>query len=145
MKKVKSTYLLSIFAMILFIIMSCSQSSETQTEVQAYLDNYNKQYQKYAYLWNEGEWALNTKIVEGDTIISKNAQDAQAQYAMFTGSKENIEKSTMYLQSKDELTELQIRQLKRILYLAASNPETAGDIVKEKIEADTKQTELLYG
>jgi peptidyl-dipeptidase A len=94
---------------------------------------------------NQGEWALNTKIVEGDTVTSKNAQEAQSRYAKFTGSKENIEKATMYLESKDELTELQVRQLNRILYLAASNPETVGDIVKEKIKADTKQTELLYG
>ncbi|MCH7516770.1 MAG: M2 family metallopeptidase, partial [Bacteroidetes bacterium] len=43
------------------------------------------------------------------------------------------------------LTDLQIRQLKRVLYLAANNPETASEIVKEKIEADTKQTQLLYG
>jgi peptidyl-dipeptidase A len=40
---------------------------------------------------------------------------------------------------------LQVRQLKRILYLAASNPATVSDLVKEKIKADTKQTELLYG
>jgi len=131
--------------LILLIIVGCADKSNIMKDVKVFLANYNQEYQKYAYVWNEGEWALNTKIVKGDTITSKNARDAQAQYAKFTGSKVNIEKATMYLQSKDELTELQIRQLKRILYLAASNPETAGDIVKEKIEADIKQTELLYG
>jgi len=129
--------------LILLIIVGCADKSNIMKDVKVFLANYNQEYQKYAYVWNEGEWALNTKIVKGDTITSKNARDAQAQYAKFTGSKVNIEKATMYLQSKDELTELQIRQLKRILYLAASNPETAGDIVKEKIEADIKQTELL--
>jgi peptidyl-dipeptidase A len=131
--------------LLLLIIIGCSSESQTQKEVQAFLDNYNKEYQKYGFMWNQGEWALNTKIVEGDTVTSKNAQEAQSRYAKFTGSKENIEKATMYLESKDELTELQVRQLNRILYLAASNPETVGDIVKEKIKADTKQTELLYG
>jgi peptidyl-dipeptidase A len=131
--------------LLLLIVIGCSSESKIQKEVQAFLDNYNKEYQKYGFGWNEGEWALNTKIVEGDTITSKNAQEAQSRYAKYTGSKENIEKATMYLKSKDELTELQVRQLKRILYLAASNPETAGEIVKEKIKADTKQTELLYG
>jgi len=130
---------------ILLTIISCSNNSDLQNEVQVYLDDYNKQYKQLGYEWNKGEWALNTKIVEGDTITSKNAQDAQAKYAQFTGSRENIEKATQYLKLKNELTDLQIRQLKRVLYLAASNPETASDIVKEKIEADTKQTKLLYG
>jgi len=131
--------------LLLLIAIGCSNESKNQKDVQAFLENYNKEYQKYGFGWNEGEWALNTKIVEGDTITSKNARDAQTKYAKFTGSKKNIEKATIYLQSKDELTDLQTRQLNRVLYLAASNPETAGDIVKEKIEADTKQTELLYG
>ncbi|UCH66519.1 MAG: M2 family metallopeptidase [Ignavibacterium sp.] len=137
---------LKIFIGLLLIIsVGCSQESKIQKDVEGFLDNYNKEYQKYGFEWNEGEWALNTKIVEGDTITSKNAQEAQSRYAKFTGSKENIEKATIYLNSKNELTELQVRQLNRVLYLAASNPETAGEIVKEKIKADTKQTELLYG
>ena len=146
MKEIICTVPTSIFTLMLFIIISCSQKSDNiQKEVQAYLDNYNKQYQKYIYLWNQGEWALNTKIVEGDTIASKNAQDAQTQYTKFIGSEENIKKATEYLKIKDRLTDVQTRQLNRILYLAGSNPATAGDIVKEKIEADIKQTELLYG
>jgi peptidyl-dipeptidase A len=116
-----------------------------QNEVQSYLDSYNKEFQKYLYAWSEGEWALNTKIVEGDTITSKIAEDAAEQYAIFTGSRENIEKATGYLQQKNDLTELQVKQLKRILYLAANNPQTASEIVKEKIMADTEQTEKLYG
>jgi len=137
--------LIIIIGLLLIIGIGCADKANVQKEVQTFLDNYNQEYQKLAFIWNEGEWALNTKIVEGDTITSKNAQGAQAKYAKFTGSKVNIEKATVYLKSKNELTELQIRQLNRILYLTASNPETAGKIVKEKIEADIKQTELLYG
>jgi peptidyl-dipeptidase A len=134
-----------IMSLILISLIGCSNMSRIQNEVQSYLDNYNKEYQKYIYEWNKGEWALNTYIVEGDTVTSKNAEEAQEQFAKFTGSKENIEKATQYLQQKDKLTDLQVRQLKRILYLAASNPATVSDLVKEKIKADTKQTELLYG
>ena len=131
--------------LLLLLLIGCSNSSNIQKEVQSYLDNYNKEYQKYAYEWNKGEWSLNTHIVEGDTITVKQAQDAQQQYANFTGSKENIEKATEFLKQKDKLTDLQIRQLERILYLAASNPQTVSELVKEKIAADTKQTEMLYG
>jgi len=132
-------------SLILISFLSCSDSSNFQNEVQSYLDDYNKEFQKHLYEWNKGEWALNTHIVDGDTVTSKNAEEAQEQYAKFTGSKENIEKATEYLKQKDNLTDLQIRQLNRILYMAASNPQTVSEIVKEKIIADTKQTELLYG
>jgi len=134
-----------ILLLILLTFFGCSKSSDLQKEVQSYLDNYNKEYQKYSYEWNKGEWALNTHIVEGDTVTVKKAQEAQEQYAKFTGSKENIEKATEYLKQKEELTDLQIRQLNRILYLAASNPQTVSELVKEKIIASTTQTELLFG
>ena len=129
----------------LLLLMSCAKTDQPEQEVQAYLDEYNKIYQELLYKWNEGEWKLNTKIVEGDTMTVKLAQNEQEEYARFTGSTENIEKATMYLEQKEQLTDLQIRQLTRILYLAANNPETASDLVKEKIKAGTKQTEILYG
>jgi len=140
MKALKRAFFIS-----LLVFISCSQKSDLQKEVQVYLDAYNKEFQKHLYEWNKGEWALNTRIVEGDTMTSKIAQDAQQQYANFVGSKENIETATTFLETKDDLTDLQVRQLNRILFLAGSNPATAGGIVKEKIEADTKQVELLYG
>jgi len=131
--------------LLLPLLMSCAKTDQPEQEVQAYLDEYNKTYQELLYKWNEGEWKLNTKIVEGDTMTVKLAQNEQEEYARFTGSTENIEKATMYLEQKEQLTDLQIRQLTRILYLAASNPETASELVKEKIKAGTKQTEILYG
>ena len=130
---------------LMLVFISCSQKSDLQKEVQAYLDSYNKEFQKHLYEWNKGEWSLNTRIVEGDSITGKIAQDAQRQYANFVGIKENIETATKFLKTKDDLTDLQVRQLNRILFLAGSNPEIAGKIVQDKIEADTKQVELLYG
>ena len=138
-------YLLISLSISIMLFIGCSDSSDVQKEVQTYLDEYNKEFQKYLYEWNKGEWALNTYIVEGDTVTSMLATDAQEAYAKFTGSKENIDKATKYLEQKDNLTDLQIKQLNRILYMAASNPQTVSEIVKEKIAADTKQTELLYG
>ena len=138
-------FLLIFLSLTILSFIGCTDSSELQNEVQTYLDDYNKEFQKYLYEWNKGEWALNTYIVEGDTVTSMLAKDAQEAYAKFTGSKENIDKATKYLEQKDKLTDLQVKQLNRILYMAASNPETVSELVKEKIAADTKQTELLYG
>lgn len=136
---------LSVIFLSIILMTGCSNNDKVQKEVQTFLDNYNKEFQQKYYAWNKGEWALNTHIVEGDTLTAKMDQQAQEKYAKFTGSKENIGKATEYLKIKDKLTDLQIRQLKRILYLAANNPETVSDIVKEKIKADTRQVENLYG
>jgi hypothetical protein len=65
-----------IMSLILISLIGCSNMSRIQNEVQSYLDNYNKEYQKYIYEWNKGEWALNTYIVEGDTVTSKNMQNS---------------------------------------------------------------------
>jgi peptidyl-dipeptidase A len=121
------------------------KSDPLQTEVQAFLDQYNTDFQKYYTASSEGQWVLNTHIVEGDTMASHNAALADEAYAKFTGSTQVIETVKKYLESKDKLTPLQVRQLDVILFMAGNNPETAGDVVKKRIEAQNKQTEMLYG
>ena len=130
------------------LFAGCSNKSsdeQIQKEVQAYLDSYNKEFQKLLIVNNEAQWKLNTMIVENDSITNKLATEAGEAFAKFTGSKVNIEKSTNYLKQKEHLTPLQIRQLEVILYMAGANPEVAGDIVKQRIKAEADQTGLLYG
>jgi peptidyl-dipeptidase A len=114
-------------------------------EVQRFLDTYNEQMQKLYYTASEAEWQLNTHIVEGDTITSKEAERANEALAAFLGSEENINKSRTYLEAKEGLEPLQVKQLEHILYNAGNNPAVAGDIVKQRIAAETQQTELLFG
>lgn len=140
----------AIFIFSLFIILSsCKQESKTnealQQEVQAFLDDYNRLYQGYLKAASEGQWALNTHIVEGDTLTAKKAAEADEAYARFTGSTEVIEKVKSFMSMKEDLTALQNRQLEVILFMAGNNPETAGDVVKQRIDAQNKQTEALYG
>ena len=116
-----------------------------QQEVQAYLDQYNAEYQKLVTASSEGQWIMQTHIVEGDTMASHNAAMADEAYAQFTGSKVNIETAQKYLAQKDKLTPLQVKQLGYILYFAGNNPETAGETVKKRIDATNKQVEALYG
>lgn len=122
-----------------------SSVEEIQNEVQKYLDDYNNQYQKLYASASEAEWKLNTMIVEGDTVSGKAAEEANEALARFTGSKENIDKCRNYLAIQDKITPLQVKQLKAMLYAAGGNPETAGEVVKEKIKADTEQTKKLFG
>ncbi len=140
------------------ILFSCSsQKSDTaetsatieltaeQKNAQAFLDEYSATYQDLYTKSAEAEWASNTKIVEGDTTNAAATRRANEAFAAFTGSVENIEKARAFLEQKDQLTELQVKQLEAILYTGANNPQTIPDIVKARIKAETEQTEKLYG
>lgn len=116
-----------------------------QTEVQTFLDDYNKKYRQLSIDANESQWKSNTHIVTGDSTNAVATQKANEEYAKYTGSKENIEKAKKYLEKKSELSELQIKQLQKILYNAANNPETVAELVKARIKAETAQTEKLFG
>ncbi len=119
--------------------------SKLQAEVDSFLTAYTNQYQQLYYTSSQAEWELNTHIVEGDTITSKRAEEANEAYAKFTGSAVNIESAQRYLKEKEKLRDLQLRQLEAILYAAGANPEIAQDVVKQKIKAETEQTKNLFG
>ncbi|MEI7802880.1 MAG: M2 family metallopeptidase [Bacteroidota bacterium] len=131
-----------------FLIFSCNSANDKekiQSQVQGYLNRYNVEYQKLAYESNLGQWQLQTHIVEGDTISSNKAAAADEALAKFTGSKANVDTVKMFLDKKDLLTPLQLKELQIILLNAGNNPEAAGDVVKRRIAAQNKQVENLYG
>ncbi|MBS1646527.1 MAG: M2 family metallopeptidase [Bacteroidetes bacterium] len=150
-----NTYKMMFSTALLSLMASCSNPSankEKNTDaekaaVDSFLLNYNQQFQKYLTASNEGQWALNTHIVANDTATEKAAAKADEAMAAFTGSKSISDKASYFLQKKDslQLNDLQVRQLHAILFNAGANPEAAGDIVKQKIAAQNKQTGLLYG
>ncbi len=133
---------------ILSAISSCNSvgnADALRKQVDSFLTSYNKDFQKYLTASNEGQWKLNTYIVDGDSITAKESSAADEAFAKFTGSKSVIEMTKKFLEQKDKLTAKQVRQLKVILFAAGNNPETAGDVVKKRIDADKNQTKLLYG
>lgn len=115
------------------------------TEAQKFIDEYTAAWNRLRYDYTLADWESNTKIVEGDATNAKRTIANLERLTAFTGSKANIAAATKLLQKKKELTTLQVKQLERILYMAAENPETAGDLVKQRIAAETAQTEKLYG
>jgi len=145
----KKIIALSIAGILTFTSCNNSKPEPTadslQKEAESFLSDYNAQYKKYLTASNEGQWLLNTHIVEGDTATSNTAARADEAFAKFTGSKEIIEIAKKFIEKKDLLTALQVRELDAILFAAGANPEVAGDLVKQKIAAQNKQTELLYG
>lgn len=136
---------------ILFGISACKQGApeekqvDVTAEVDEFLASYNKEMQKLYYESALAEWELNTHIVDGDTVTSAKAEEAASAFADFTGSMENITRVREFMEAKDELSELQVRQLEAVLYNAGANPETAKEVVELKIKAETEQTKGLYG
>ncbi len=133
-------------AIIALPFYSCTSEKEKhQKEVQTYLDGYNQKYKELYTASSEGQWLVQTHIVEGDTMNAYKSGQADEAMAKYTGSKENIDKATAYLKWETDLTELQAKQLHKILFLAAGNPESVSDVVKDLIKSGTAQTEKMYG
>ncbi len=127
-------------------MIACGGNKDSHVkEVQQYLDSYNNKYRELFTASTEGQWMVNTHIVEKDTMNAFRSGQADRALAKFTGSKENIGKATEFLKWEKDLDAVQMKQLKKILYLAAGNPESADSIVKALIKAGTEQTEKLYG
>ncbi len=114
-------------------------------EVDAFLETYTDQYVDCYTASSLADWKANTRIVEGDDTFRTQTEEAQQLQAKFTGSKENIEAAQRFLESKDQLTTLQVRQLEQVLYEAANFPQTVKPLVDQRIASEALQNERLYG
>jgi peptidyl-dipeptidase A len=122
-----------------------ASNSLLQDSVQAYIDQYSETFKQLSTVSNEAQWQSNIRIIDGDSTNAIASNRAQEQMADFTGNITNIQLVQRYLAQKDLLTPLQVKELKSILYKAANNPQSVKEIVTERIKAETKQTEKLFG
>jgi peptidyl-dipeptidase A len=133
----------------LSLVLGCGEKAPEENniknEAQAFIDDYTKELLRLYYNSSKAEWASNTHIVEGDTTNGYNTQVANEAFAKFTGSESAINNARTFLEKKDQLEDIQVRQLNAILYAAANNPSTVADLVKERIKAETAQNEKLFG
>ncbi len=138
---------LILFTAVLFtVITGCKEDhSKIQGEAQAFIDSYTTEYVKLYAASSEAQWKSNIEIVEGDSTNAKATEAANEAYAKFTGSEENITNARKYLEHRKHLTPLQVKQLETILFAAGNNPQTIATVVKERIKAETAQTEKLFG
>ncbi|WP_276346023.1 M2 family metallopeptidase [Daejeonella sp. JGW-45] len=134
------------FAGLLLTFAACNSNKPVSSaEAQAFIDTYTEEYVKLYMASSEAQWASNTKIIEGDSTNAKEVERTGEAYAAFTGSKENIEKAQGFLKNRSKLSALQEKQLDKILYYAANNPQTVAGLVKARIKAENSQTEKLFG
>ncbi|WP_324678448.1 M2 family metallopeptidase [Hymenobacter sp. GOD-10R] len=120
-------------------------STDWRAQAEAFLKQYSAEYQRLYTESSEAEWRSNTHIVPGDTTNSGATARANERIAAFAGSAENIQRLRQFLDHKDQLSEIQVKELQTALYNAANSPQTVADVVKRRIKAEAAQTEKLYG
>lgn len=130
---------------LLVALAGCGNPARYQQDVDAWLAQYNQRYQQLTYAAQQADWQSQTHIVEGDSTNAARTRAAKEELAKFVGSVENIEKIRGYLAHPDRLTPLQAAQLNMMLFYAGDSPGLVPEKVKERIAAETRQTEQLYG
>ena len=139
---------ITIVSGLLLLIAACKPSSNnevSQKEAQAFLDSFNTEYVKVYTVYTEAQWTTNTHIVTGDSTNAVAEKATGKMFSDFAGNKLMVDRIQYFLKQKDNLTALQVRELNAALYQAANYTQTASQAVADRIAAETRQTETLYG
>lgn len=129
------------------LLLSCHDSGRhsNAAEAQKFIDHYTKEYVKLYTSAKSARWQSNIEIKENDFSNVMIEQGADQALAAFIGSKENITSARKYLNPKYQLTKMQVKQLKLILYSAANSAQEVADLVEKRIKAEGEQIHKLYG
>lgn len=103
---------------------------------------YNEVYQRLAANANEADWRASTNVNDHHT---GERIGAQAALAAFQGSPYVIQTARALLESRVNLTELEFRQLDKILLNAAESPGTIPAAVKKRVEVEARLRAALDG
>jgi peptidyl-dipeptidase A len=136
------------FTLLMLWLLACKPGSgagPATAELDRFLTEYAREYQRLGYESQLAEWQSNTHIVEGDSSNAVRTRRANEALARFVGSNENIARIRGYLKEREKLSPVQMRQLEMMLYFAAEKPESAAETVAQRIAAEADQTEKLYG
>ena len=132
-------------AALVLLLAACSSDTRYQRDADTWLADYGNTY-RHLYLEAAlADWQTQTHIVEGDTTNAARSNAAHGALATFVGSPDNVERIQGYLAQRDRLTPLQVRQLEMMLFYAGDSPGIVPDLVTQRIAAETRQSELLYG
>ncbi len=129
--------------------VACSPASDTSPRAEyasasEFIEDYTDTYLELRRASAEADWALNTRIVPGDTTLASRSQRARLAMADFTGAANNLDEIRRWLDAGD-LTSLESRQLESMLRAAAEYPESAGADVNARVRLETSQVETLFG
>ncbi|MFQ6103802.1 MAG: M2 family metallopeptidase [Candidatus Glassbacteria bacterium] len=111
-----------------------------QARADAFLDLYNSLFVGIFNVTEESAWDAQVDVTpehDGARVASGRA------LAAFLGDKAVIETARELLNFEKDLRPLTIRQLKMIMLNAAGSPGTIPEVVKKRVEAESKQSSTL--
>lgn len=126
----------------LFVPALCfaAKTSSAQARADAFLELYNSLLVGVSSVSEECSWDAQTDVTpehDGARIAAGRA------LAAFLGDRNIIETARELLTHEKELDPLTMRQVKKILLLAAGSPGTIPDVVKKRVEAESRQSSTL--
>lgn len=125
-----------------FAVVSTRADNPWRERADRFLNWVNVGYQALYHIESEAQWKALTDVKKEHDAAAEVAGKARA---AFNGSPAVIEESKALLAHASELTDLQRRQLRRVLLNAAEGPMTQPALVKERIATETTQASTLNG
>jgi peptidyl-dipeptidase A len=102
----------------------------------------NASYQALYYVQSEAQWKAVTDVSEVHDAASETAGRA---FAAFAGNPALINETKLLLFHRNELNDLTVRQLEKLLLVAAEGPMTNPKLTQDRIAAETAQASTLNG
>ena len=112
------------------------------TEAQEFLRMYEEMDQRLGTVSAEAAWKAATDVGERNTGERVGARKA---LAAFQGSRYVIETSRRLLANRPSLSDLEFRELDKILLTAAEAPGTIPEVVNARIETEARLSAILDG
>jgi peptidyl-dipeptidase A len=122
--------------------LPAADRNPTQERADRFLALVNSSYQALSYVKQEAQWAASTDVSDVHDAASETAGKAQA---AFMGNPAVINETKALLLKRNDLNELTVRELEKMLLLAAEQPMTNRQLTQARIEAETKQASTLNG
>ena len=131
------------FLLSLLLLAGCFRQAQSPGPAPAeFLTMYNVLDQKLGTVSAEAAWRAATDVNEQHTGEKIGAENA---VAAFRGSTYVIENARRLLDRKENLSEIDVRQLENILLTAAEYPGTIPGVVQQRVEAEAKASAILDG
>ncbi len=117
-------------------------AQDVKKEAAEFLKMYNSLSQKLTTVSSEAQWSASTDVSDQHTGERIGADKASA---TFTGSPYVVNTCKELLKHKATLDKMTVRELNKILYLAAHYPGTIPELVAERVTAEANQSAILDG
>lgn len=122
------------------VVLNAAAASPMQERADRFLSFVNSTYQAVYYVESQAQWKASTDVSPANDAASETAGKARA---AVMGNPALITEVKELLRSRADLNDLSIRQLERLLLIAAESPMTNPKLTAARIEAETAQASTL--